>query len=147
MWCNFQTLSNGVLYCTDFQVCFTSQFTDVTNVRKCLHIDESLFTLMHKKAPLNAPLLHSPQTVLDLKSSIFCNATLCTLLKVNRRFRGTRHLHLQDQRISRARNKNESRSIFASSFITLGSCPVDAVVVTLFTWQLPEVQVLKVKSA
>jgi hypothetical protein len=43
------------------------------------------------------------------KSTIFWYITTCSQLKVNRRFGGTHRLHLQGQRISRARNQRECR--------------------------------------
>jgi hypothetical protein len=43
------------------------------------------------------------------KSTIFWDIKPCSPLKVSRRFRGTCRLHLQGRRISRARNKRESR--------------------------------------
>jgi hypothetical protein len=49
-------------------------------------------------------------SVVVMKSSIFWDVTLCTLLKVNWRFGGTCCLHLQDQRISQARNWREAGS-------------------------------------
>jgi hypothetical protein len=50
-------------------------------------------------------------TAVVMKSSIFSDIMLSSPLKVNRRFGGTchRHLHLQAERISRARNQRESR--------------------------------------
>jgi hypothetical protein len=45
-----------------------------------------------------------------MKSTIFWDTT-CSLLRVNRRYRGTYRLHLQGQRISRARYQRESRTI------------------------------------
>jgi hypothetical protein len=44
-----------------------------------------------------------------LRSSVFWDITLCSPLKVNRRFGGTYRLHLQGRGISRARNQRESR--------------------------------------
>jgi hypothetical protein len=44
-----------------------------------------------------------------LKSTTFWYIMQCSPLKVNRRFGGTYRLHLQDWRISRARNQRESR--------------------------------------
>jgi hypothetical protein len=41
----------------------------------------------------------------NLKSTIFCDITPCSLLKVNRRFGGIYRLHRQGRRITRARNK------------------------------------------
>jgi hypothetical protein len=46
--------------------------------------------------------------IVTLKSSIFCNIIPCSPLKVNRRFGGTRHLHLQSRRMSQARNQHET---------------------------------------
>jgi hypothetical protein len=40
------------------------------------------------------------------KSSIFCDITQCSPLKVNRPFTGTCRLHLQGRRISKARNQH-----------------------------------------
>jgi hypothetical protein len=45
---------------------------------------------------------------LKLKSTIFRDITLCSLLKVNPRFGGTYHLHLQGRKISGTRNQCES---------------------------------------
>jgi hypothetical protein len=46
-------------------------------------------------------------TAVVMKSSIFWDITPCSPLKVNWRFGGTCRLHLQGQRISKARNKRE----------------------------------------
>jgi hypothetical protein len=48
-------------------------------------------------------------TAVAMKTTIFWPITPCSPLKVSRRFRGTYRLHLQGQRISRARNQRESR--------------------------------------
>jgi hypothetical protein len=48
-------------------------------------------------------------TAVVIKSSIFWKTTLCSSLKVNRRFGGTCHLHIQGRKISQARNQRESR--------------------------------------
>jgi hypothetical protein len=48
-------------------------------------------------------------TYFFIKSTIFWDITPCSLLKVNRRFGETYHLHLQGGKISRARNQRESR--------------------------------------
>jgi hypothetical protein len=40
-----------------------------------------------------------------MKSSVFWDVRPCSLLKVSQSFGGTRHLHLQGQRISQARNQ------------------------------------------
>jgi hypothetical protein len=48
-------------------------------------------------------------TAVAMKTVIFWNITECSPLKVNRRFGGTYCLLLQGRRISRARNKPESR--------------------------------------
>jgi hypothetical protein len=52
-----------------------------------------------------------------MKSSIFSDIMLCSLPKVNQRFRGTYCLHLHSWRISYARNNSE-----ASSRVLLGTC-------------------------
>jgi hypothetical protein len=44
-----------------------------------------------------------------MPSTVFWDITLCSPLKVNRRFGGTHRLHLQGRRISRARNQHENR--------------------------------------
>jgi hypothetical protein len=44
-------------------------------------------------------------TAVVVKSSIFWDIMLCSPLKLNRRFGGTCHLHLQDRRISQATNR------------------------------------------
>jgi hypothetical protein len=44
-----------------------------------------------------------------MKSTIFWYIKPCNPLKVNSRFRGTYHLHIQGQRISQARYQCESR--------------------------------------
>jgi hypothetical protein len=57
-----------------------------------------------------------------MKSTIFWNTTPCSPLKVNWRFGGTYHLHIQGQRICRARNKCEAggkRSSCSTYFSTL----------------------------
>jgi hypothetical protein len=48
-------------------------------------------------------------TVEVMKSSILWDIMPCSPLKVNRRFGGTGHLHLQGRRVSRARNQCERR--------------------------------------
>jgi hypothetical protein len=48
-------------------------------------------------------------TTVVMKSTIFWDITPCSPLKVNRRFGGTYHLHLQGRRISRARNQRENK--------------------------------------
>jgi hypothetical protein len=48
-------------------------------------------------------------TAVVMKSSIFWNIRPCSPSKVNRCFDGTCRLHLQTQRISRARNQCKSR--------------------------------------
>jgi hypothetical protein len=48
-------------------------------------------------------------TKVVMKSFIFWHITPCSPLKVNRRFGGTYHPHLQSRRISRAENQRESR--------------------------------------
>jgi hypothetical protein len=55
-----------------------------------------------------------------LKSTIFCDITPCSPLKVNRRFGGTYRLNLQGRRMSRARNQRESR--YKAGAFTLVSC-------------------------
>jgi hypothetical protein len=52
------------------------------------------------------------QFVIHLKTTIFCDITPCSLLKVNRRFGGICRLQLQGRRISRARSQSESRLTF-----------------------------------
>jgi hypothetical protein len=47
-------------------------------------------------------------TVVVVKSTIFWDITLCSLLSVNRRFVGIYRLHLQGRKISWARNQCES---------------------------------------
>jgi hypothetical protein len=44
-----------------------------------------------------------------MKSSVFCDITPCSPLKVNQRFGGTCRLHLQGRRICQARNQRGSR--------------------------------------
>jgi hypothetical protein len=48
--------------------------------------------------------------ILSMKSTIFWDVTLCSLVKANRHFKGAYHLNLESQRISQARHK------LASSF-------------------------------
>jgi hypothetical protein len=48
-------------------------------------------------------------TAVVRKSTVFWHITPCSPLKVNRRLGGIYRLHLQGPRISRARNKHESR--------------------------------------
>jgi hypothetical protein len=55
-------------------------------------------------------------TALVIKSCIFWDITPCSPLKVNLRFGVTCRLHLQGQRISRARNQCESRALLAACF-------------------------------
>jgi hypothetical protein len=58
-------------------------------------------------------------TAVVMKSTIFWDITLCSLLNVNRRFRGIYHLHFQGRRISQTRNQHEA--LLATCF-TLVSC-------------------------
>jgi hypothetical protein len=48
-------------------------------------------------------------TVVVMKSTIFWDITMCSLLSVNSRFRETYRLHLQGRKIGRGRNQRESR--------------------------------------
>jgi hypothetical protein len=60
-----------------------------------------------------------------MKSTVFWDITLCSPLKVNRRFGGTYRLHLQGRRISRAINQQEavaSPRLCWSTAFTLVSC-------------------------
>jgi hypothetical protein len=52
-----------------------------------------------------------------MKSTIFWDITLCSPLKVNRRFGRTYRLHLQGRRISRARNQRGSRCLLGGIFL------------------------------
>jgi hypothetical protein len=45
-----------------------------------------------------------------MMASFFWDITPCSLLKVNRRFGGKCHLHLQGRRISQERNRHEEGS-------------------------------------
>jgi hypothetical protein len=47
-------------------------------------------------------------TAVAVKNSIFWDITLCSLLKDNRRFRGTFRLNLQGRRINQTRNQLET---------------------------------------
>jgi hypothetical protein len=58
-------------------------------------------------------------TTLLMKSFIFWDITPCCPLKVNRRFGEKFHLHLQGQRISRARNHRESWALLTTCFHTV----------------------------
>jgi hypothetical protein len=49
-------------------------------------------------------------TVVVMKNSVFRDITLCSPLKVNGRFKGTYHNHLQVRTISQARNQHEADS-------------------------------------
>jgi hypothetical protein len=49
-------------------------------------------------------------TAVVMKSSVFCDITPCSPLKVNQSFGGTCRLHLQDRRISQAKNQHETGS-------------------------------------
>jgi hypothetical protein len=49
-------------------------------------------------------------TAVVMNSSVFWDKLLCSLLKVNQRFRRTYRLHLQGQTISQARNQCEAGS-------------------------------------
>jgi hypothetical protein len=65
-------------------------------------------------------LLHperNQQTICVLKSSIFWDirVTSYNSLKVNRRSEGTRRLHLQDRRVTEARNQHEAANKHSSS--------------------------------
>jgi hypothetical protein len=52
------------------------------------------------------------------KNSVFWDITPCSPLKVNRRFGGTCHLHLQCQRISQANKQREAGSKQILVFLT-----------------------------
>jgi hypothetical protein len=71
---------------------------------------ETPITLPGAKARENQHQPFEVLTVVVMKSSIFWDITPCSLLKVNRRFGGTYRLHLQDRRISEARNQYETCS-------------------------------------
>jgi hypothetical protein len=45
-----------------------------------------------------------------MKSFIFWDTTPCSMLKVNRRFRGTSRLHFQGRRISQVRSQSQAAS-------------------------------------
>jgi hypothetical protein len=49
-------------------------------------------------------------TAVVMKCTVFWDTTPCSPLKINRRFGGIYHLHLQGRKISRARNRRESRN-------------------------------------
>jgi hypothetical protein len=68
-------------------------------------------------------------TAVVMKSNIFWDITPCSLLKVNRRFGGTHHLHLQGQKMNRAKYQRESRWQ-AELFIT--TCLHDDILLRLF---------------
>jgi hypothetical protein len=59
----------------------------------------------------NAPILVGSDvlTAVVMKSYIFCDVISCSPLKANRRFVVTCSLHLQDLRLSQARNKCGSK--------------------------------------
>jgi hypothetical protein len=50
------------------------------------------------------------QAIIKLKSSIFLDITLCSSLKISRRFGGTCRLHVQGRRIIQARNQHYAGS-------------------------------------
>jgi hypothetical protein len=62
------------------------------------------------------PVGYEVLTVVVMNSSILWNIMPCSLLKVNRRFRGTWHLQLQGQRINKAINQHDSRALLATCF-------------------------------
>jgi hypothetical protein len=55
------------------------------------------------------PVVPGSETKIKVNNSIFWDISPCSPLKINRRFERTRRLHLQDRRISRARNQSENR--------------------------------------
>jgi hypothetical protein len=52
--------------------------------------------------------LHVKRQILIKKGRIFWDVTLCTIVEVYRRFETTDYLHLEDQRVSHARNSKQS---------------------------------------
>jgi hypothetical protein len=61
-------------------------------------------------------------TAVDMKSSIFCNITPCSPLKVNRHFVGTCGLQLQSRRISQTGDQREVGSKDSLTCLVLVSC-------------------------
>jgi hypothetical protein len=63
-------------------------------------------------------------TAVIMKSTIFWDITPCSSLSVNRRFGGTYRLHLQGQKIRRARNMHLHQATTTSTiqFISRLSC-------------------------
>jgi hypothetical protein len=51
-------------------------------------------------------IAHEFLTPVVTKNSIFWEIKWCGLLKIKRRIGGTRHLHLQDRRMSQVRNRH-----------------------------------------
>jgi hypothetical protein len=65
---------------------------NTTNLQKC--ISSTLQVKVHN----------------NMKSTVFWNVMLFSLMKVNPYFRGTHCFHLQDQRVSQVRNQHEAGS-------------------------------------
>jgi hypothetical protein len=64
-------------------------------------------TLLQTLRPLSSKPLHVESevlTVVGMKNSIFWDITLCSPVKINRRFGGTDRLHPQGRSVSQARN-------------------------------------------
>jgi hypothetical protein len=66
-----------------------------------------LFMKYYKPTIKNRATVQSSEVMQDIWFSNWWYITPCSPLKVNGRFRGTRHIHLQGRRIPRARNQHE----------------------------------------
>jgi hypothetical protein len=91
------------------------------DVRVVSHFPSFDITKIYKTS--NIPLCKSDYMRFDvptevvMKSYIFWVITSCSLLKVNRRFWGTCHLHLRSLRISQARNRALLTTCFHAGFL------------------------------
>jgi hypothetical protein len=77
--------------------------------------------------------------VSNVKISVFCDVTTCSQLKVNLRFGGTCHLHLQDLKMGRTRHQREPGWI--STVCTLRNHRCEILKFCMFMWLPPLLRV------
>jgi hypothetical protein len=82
----------------------------VSNVTWCMMavilLSPALISVRHARMPAADMAVNG--LIINLKSSVFWDITLCSAVKVNRHFVGTYHLHHQGLRVSQARNQHEA---------------------------------------
>jgi hypothetical protein len=63
---------------------------------------------LHVYCDISLMLTYVKEQLCRLKSCVFWDITPCSPLQVNRRFRGTCHLHLRGSKLSQVRNQHEA---------------------------------------